>query len=193
MSDAEDGIEERVAQLEQDVQQRAMMSEARLAFRLLAESVGVNPPEDADMVQQAQLIAEKLESLRGTVADTQTQLEAIQDLGREKTSKEEKVAAIVQFAQNTATDPETDRVAVKARQIKGVAGVSRRYAYDLIDDLSREYEWVHNRSSLSQYGDLELDKSSQAKAIIVDLEQLHNDEAAVNKFTTRTSRTEASA
>lgn len=193
MSDAEDGIEERVAQLEQDVQQRAMMSEARLAFRLLAESVGVNPLEDADMVQQAQLIAEKLESLRGTVADTQTQLEAIQDLGREKTSKEEKVAAIVQFAQNTATDPETDRVAVKARQIKGVAGVSRRYAYDLIDDLSREYEWVHNRSSLSQYGDLELDKSSQAKAIIVDLEQLHNDEAAVNKFTTRTSRTEASA
>lgn len=138
-------------------------------------------------------VLERLAGLERQLAEIQSQLDAIQDLGREKTTKEEKVAAIVRFAQNAASNPTSERVVVKARQIKGVAGVSRRYAYDLIDDLSAEYAWVLDRDEVSQYGDLELDTSSQDRAVVVDLELLHSDEAAVNKFTTRTGQKGASA
>lgn len=157
--------------------------------------VGVDEDLDPhdDLLSYIEALDERQTEMTQQLAEIESQLEAIQDLGREKTTKEEKVAAIVQYAQNTATNPETDRVAVKAREIKGVAGVSRRYAYDLVDDLPGEYEWIHDRSAVQQYGDLEIDRETQVRAVVVDLEQLHSDTGAVNKFTTRSSREEASA
>ncbi|WP_254841147.1 hypothetical protein [Natronomonas marina] len=154
---------------------------------------------DRDVVEVEEIVEEKgdlltrVDELESQLAAVESQLDSIQDLGQEKSTKEEKIAAVVQYAQNAADDPKTGRVALKATDVKGVTGVSRRYAYDLMDGLPDEYEWALDRSDVSQYGELEIDQQSQDRALIIDLELLHSDEGAVNKFTTRTSRKEASA
>lgn len=114
-------------------------------------------------------------------------VDSLQDIGQEKTTKEQKVAAIVVWAKRQAQDETGDRVVVKVRDIVGATGVSRRYAYDLIDDLPQEYEWILDRHDVTQYGDLELDKDGMERALVVDLERLHSEPEAVNKFTTPAS------
>lgn len=161
----------------------------RLSFELSQANRRISALED-----ECDALHEENQALRGRLAEIETQLDAIQDLGTEKTTKEEKIAAVVQYAQNTVSgDATTGRVALPVKQLKGVAGISRRYAYTLIDDLPDEYEWLHNRSTVSQYGDLEIDEDSQNSALIVDLERLHETDADVSKFITATSGKGASA
>lgn len=176
-------------------------TEEGAAIRQLAYTIAEDPPDDAEFIEVVHEALDDYEQLRDEherfkdrLAEIETQLDAIQDLGREKTTKEEKIAAIVRYAQNTARgDGTSGRVALKVKTLKGVAGVSRRYAYDLIDELPDEYEWLHNRSTVSQYGDLEIGRDGPDRALIVDLEVLHTDEQAVNKFTTSTTGAGASA
>jgi hypothetical protein len=155
----------------------------------LESAIGFEPEtveKDADIIT-------RLNDIESRLVEIEAQLDAIQDLGREKTTKEEKIAALVQFAMNQATDPREDRVTLEVSDIKGVTGVSRRYAYDLLDDLDEDYEWASDRKNIEQYGDLQIDKDAQNAAIVIDLEALHSNEEAVNKFTTRTSEGGVSA
>jgi len=93
---------------------------------------------------------------------------------------------MLQFAENRAQNPD-DRVALKCNDITGATGVSRRYAYDLIDELPERYECFNDRSDIGQYGDLEISRETQDRALVVDLEVVHTDGRGVNKFTTRTT------
>lgn len=138
-------------------------------------------------------LADQLQEQQNAISRVESQLEAIQDLGREKTTKDEKITRLVNYAQNLSTDGESGRYVLEAQTIKGTAGVSRRYAYDLMDELPERYEWALDRSELSQYGDLEIDKDEQSRALVIDLDALHTDDEAVNKFTTRTTSEGASA
>lgn len=147
---------------------------------------------EVEVEQNGDLLT-RVEDLEARLAEIETQLDAIQDLGQEKSSKEEKIAALVQYAQNKCMAPETDRVALTAREIRGVAGVSRRYAYDLIDDLPGDYVWAKDRRAVRQYGSLEIDKDGNTRALVVDLELLHSNPEAVNKFTTPLNRKGASS
>lgn len=161
----------------------------------LAKVLGV----DDDLVKAADdtnvdgSVMDRIDDLEAQMNRIESQLEAIQDLGREKSTKEEKIARLVQYAQNLSNDGRSGRILLKAKDIKGTAGVSRRYAYDLMDELPEKYEWALNRSQLSQYGDLEIDKDGQDRALVIDLDALHTDDEAVNKFTTRTTTEGASA
>lgn len=161
----------------------------RLSYDLSQANRRISNLED-----ECDALHEENQELRDRLGEIETQLDAIQDLGREKSTKEEKIAAIVRYAQNTVTgDATTGRVAVTVKTLRGVAGISRRYAYTLIDELPDEYAWLHNRSTVSQYGDLELDRDSQDRALIVDLEALHTNDGDVSKFTTETTSGGASA
>ena len=75
---------------------------------------------------------------------------------------------------------------MEAAKIVTVTGVSRRYAYDLIDGLPDQYHWILSRDEArqQQYGSAEIDSGTQSKRLVIDFERLHNDPAAVNKFTT---------
>lgn len=179
--------------LQRDVENRLEQGEGRAAMYFIANALDIDADPDDEMVATAQAIAREIRELRDDLRDAKQDLNAIQDLGREKTTKEEKIAALVRYAQNVAKDTKRSRVALTWKDIKGTAGVSRRYAYDLIDDLPEEYAWLHDRADISQYGDLEIDKDAQDRALVVDLEALHSDSEAVNKFTTTTTRKEASA
>lgn len=55
-------------------------------------------------------------------------------------TKAEKFAAILSFAQNKADD--NGKVAVTPAEIRGCTGVSRRYAYDLVDSIASEVDGV---------------------------------------------------
>lgn len=171
----------------------ASRSEVRVALAKVADALVDEFDPTRDAVQSAQQIVDAYD-LNDRVAENRAQLEALGDLGREKTTKEEKITAIVQYAQNVADDETSDRELLKARDIKGLLGVSRRYAYDLIDDLPEEHDFLLDRRDARQYGELEMDNTDQrGRGLVVDLDALHNNEAAVNKFTTRSAEKEVSA
>lgn len=160
-------------------------SEARLAMAMLAEGFGLdrNP---RDMVKNAQAIATEAQALEQRVSRLERQLEQFEDLTETASSKTEKLAAIVQFGENKATH-RMDKVSVSASEIIGATGVTRRYAYDLIEELPDEYDCFDNRNTISQYGSLENDQDSQTRALIVDCEGVQCAVDGVNKFTTRTT------
>lgn len=157
-------------------------SEGRVAMFKLAQAVGADSVgPDTGMVEAASAVAAEFESLADRVAELEQNMDAISDLGRERTSKEEKIAAIIQFAMNKA-DGSRSAVLMRPNEIKGIAGVSERYAYNLVDDLPEEYEFFRSRDEARQYGSLGIDTDKQAKAMIVDVELLQQNEAALNKF-----------
>lgn len=183
-----------------DVDQRQLIVDSRLdALTETAEEfddlLGVNgdKPKRVREARKNGGVMDRLEQLEQQFSRIEAQLNAIQDLGREKSTKEEKVASLVRYAQNLSNDGTTGVQLLEARDIQGVAGVTRRYAYDLMDELPDQYDFFLDRDDLKQYGDVEIDKSSKSRALAVDLDILHSDEEAVNKFTTRTTSEGASA
>ncbi|WP_115864077.1 hypothetical protein [Halorussus litoreus] len=105
-------------------------------------------------------------------------------IGQEPTSKEEKFAAILAFAQNKRNGE--SKVSVTPNEVRGCAGVSRRYAYDLIEAMATEIKGVSVRDPTRvQTGN---GTKRKQKALLVDCEQVRTESGSVNQFTTRTSR-----
>lgn len=129
-----------------------------------------------------------IDDLQSAVTNHGKQLEAIRDVGSEKTGKDEKVAAIAAFAQQKV-DGSQSKVLVEASEIRGCTGVSRRYAYDLVDTIgnSDQYEWAGVRDAMSVTTGS--GTTQKKKALKVDCGKLRGssqDPDTVNKFTTRT-------
>ncbi|MFA1610782.1 hypothetical protein [Halobellus rubicundus] len=95
-------------------------------------------------------------------------------------TKAEKVATVLAFAANKAGDD--GKVAVTPAEIRGCTGVSRRYAYDLVEAIAADVAGVQLRES-QQVTTWNGTKHKQ-KALLVDCEQVHGLEEAVNSFTT---------
>lgn len=119
------------------------------------------------------------DQLRDRVDRLEGEVEAIRDLGSERTSKEEKIAQVVIYAENE-TDSADGKTTVLPKTVKGIVGVSRRYAYDLIDDMVDDYEWARDPQEVPRRPD----QDTPQKGVLIDLERLHDDEESVNKFTT---------
>lgn len=122
--------------------------------------------------------------LRDRLEALEARMEVLED---GSSSKDGKVRQIVAGAENNRTG-EQPAVVIDAAKIVTVTGVSRRYAYDLIEDLPEQHHWILTRSEARerQFGSVEIDDGKQTKAIVVDFEALHSDPEAVNKFTTST-------
>lgn len=103
--------------------------------------------------------------------------------------RESKVRDLCDYALNARTGDQRG-VPLKAKEIVGAAGVCRRYAYDLIEELPEEHHFLLTlrEARNQQYGSLELDAGSYDRALVVDCEALHSDQGAVNKFTTRSGK-----
>jgi hypothetical protein len=110
------------------------------------------------------------------------QLAALGDIGAAKTTKEEKLAAIVTFAQNKQGS-QSATVAVTATEIRGCVGVSRRYAYELIDEAAATLDGARVRDATDVQTSTGVEHKK--KALLVDCEAVHVDGAGVNEFTTR--------
>ena len=157
------------------------------ALRQLVWALAPGDHHDYDtIVDGARAAIEEHRALEGRVADLEQRVEMLGDIGTEKTDKEQKVAAIVTYA--TQKDSRAKGTVVKPKEIAGVANVSTRYAYDLIDDIvngdgeqgslrTDGYEWALDAS-----GQTAVDKDAPEKGLIVDFERLHEDPEALNKF-----------
>ena len=113
------------------------------------------------------------------LATVEEQVAAFGDVDAAKTTKAQKLAAICTFAQNKHNS-QSSTVAVTAAEIRGCVGVSRRYAYELIDDAAAEIEGARVRNATSG----ESNGASKKKALLVDCERVHVETGDVNRFTT---------
>lgn len=118
-------------------------------------------------------LAARLETLEERVA-------ALGDVGTEPSTKEEKYAAVLAFAANKHST--NGKVAVSPTEIKGCTGVSRRYAYDLMDAMGTDVTGVKVREP--EHVTTGADATSKQKALLVNCERVHADAGAVNQFTT---------
>lgn len=112
-----------------------------------------------------------------------SQLEAQVDVLQQSTdpsTKAEKVATVLAFAANKAAAD--GKVAVTPAEIRGCTGVSRRYAYDLVETIAADVDGVRVRES-KQVTTGSGTKHKQ-KALLVDCEAVHGLNEAVNSFTT---------
>jgi len=139
-------------------------------------------------IEKRKDLADTVENLADRVEELEAENERLRSRVDSANSKDEKVAAIVEHALNLR-DPTDRAVKLTAESIKGATGVSRRYAYDLMDpeddnSLVNQYDWVLTRQEMAQYGSLELDLSGQQKCIGIDFEGVHSAGCPVNKFTT---------
>lgn len=133
-------------------------------------------------------LEEENDELREKLEALQNRLDVIE---ASSSSKEAKIRDIVEYAENKRSKDQNS-VKVTPKEIKGAAGVSRRYAYDLIDDeigLPAEHHWLISAEQAreQQYGNVEMDWDASTRGLVVDCEALHSDSEAVNKFTTRDS------
>jgi hypothetical protein len=145
-----------------------------------------------DVIEELQ---ERISNLEDENNQLHNRLDTLGDIGVEKTNKEEKISAIVTYASNTRkSDDKATKVLPK--NIQGIANVSRRYAYDLIDDMINGdgengavgpdgYSWAHDPAEITQYGSAEMD--SPQKGVIIDFEGVHGESVSMNNFTTQDS------
>lgn len=95
-------------------------------------------------------------------------------------TKAEKITAVLAFAQNKVSG--SGKVAVTPAEIRGCTGVSRRYAYDLVDAIAADVDGVRLRESTQiQTGN---GTKHKQKTLLVDCEEVHGLDEAVNSFTT---------
>lgn len=105
---------------------------------------------------------------------------AVLDEHTDTSTKAEKIAAVLAFAQNKANA--RDKVAVTPAEIRGCTGVSRRYAYDLVDAIATDVDGATVRES--QRVETGNGTKRKQKALLLDCEQVHDRAEAVNEFTT---------
>ena len=120
------------------------------------------------------------------VVDRTERLEQIEarlkqlDQYAERSTKAEKIATVVAFARNKAGSE--GKVAVTPAEIRGCTGVSRRYAYDLLETIADELAGVevrHPTQVTTGSG-----TKRKPKALLVDCDVVHTDSVGVNSFTT---------
>lgn len=146
--------------------------------------VGAETVQDAD-IDPAGVTShhEQLSTQAQRLDDVESEVDALDGVVTDGSGgKASKVHDIARLANNRRSNDAV--VLMDVSDIVDATGVSRRYAYDLVDDLPDEYGWLHDRSDLKQYGELELDKDKQVQALVVDFDGVHGPACPVNKFTT---------
>jgi hypothetical protein len=113
------------------------------------------------------------------LARLETQVELV---GKQSSAatKAQKIATVLAFAQNKADD--TAKVAVTPEEIRGCTGVSRRYAYDLLETIAADVDGARLRES--QQVQTATGTEHKPKAVLIDCERVHDPTAVVKEFTT---------
>lgn len=137
--------------------------------------------------------ARRIDELERRITEHGQQLDKLGDIGEEKTTKEQKIVAVLTFADNIR-NPNEQKVVVKPKDIKGVAGCSRRYAYDLVEDMHESYAWATDNTKRKDRttGLSGAESDSPPCGVLIDFDEVaHSEDGVVNKFTTETAGEEA--
>jgi hypothetical protein len=124
--------------------------------------------------------AQHRRALRADVDGLSARVAAFGDVGTESTSKDEKFAAVLAFAFNKRGDG--PKVAVTPEEIRGCTGVSRRYAYELVEAMGESVAGCRVRES--EIVQTARGSRRKPKALLVDCEVVQHDAVDVSEFTT---------
>lgn len=171
--------DDRVDQLETRLgdHDRELAALKKLAF-------GLADDDTDELFAAVEQALDRVETLETRLEELDQVGDMLADVAETTSTKEEKVGKIVTYAENTRRD-EQPGVTVLPKSIKGVTEVSRRYAYDLVDDMIDEYAWAHDPAAVDRYGAVERD--APQKGVLIDFEGVHGAPCPVNKFTTRSA------
>lgn len=133
--------------------------------------------EHDSLIDWIQSVESENNDLRERVDTLESEIDAIRDIGSERTSKEEKVAQVVTYALNESQTG-TGRVKIKPSNVVGLTGVSTRYAYDLVDEIADTYDWALDPQEVSRRPD----QDAPEKGVLIDCELVQRDPEALNKF-----------
>lgn len=134
-----------------------------------------------DLPAAARAVQGQLEAVEDRLSAVEARLDRLGDVGTEATTKEEKFAAVLAFAMNKRNG--SSKVAVSPQEVKGCTGVSRRYAYDLIDAMGASIDGVEVREARTVPTGTGPER--QGKALLVNCERVHELDGGVNRFNTR--------
>ena len=181
-----DSVEARLEALESDV--KALESKLTpLVARdvpLLTGGVRALVDEEIESLEElpaaARKTAENRRAAREELDAVQSRVAALGDLGAERTSKEEKIAAVLTFAFNKG-DGES-KVSVTPQEIRGCTGVSRRYAYDLVEEIGSSVTGCRVREAAVVQ--TSTGSKRKPKALLVDYNVVQTGSEGVSRLTT---------
>jgi hypothetical protein len=182
----DEDLRERVAALETSVAEvRASLDQAvdrdiPLLKGTVRAAIDAEIDEIGDLPNAGHAFAEQLADYETRLAAVEQRLAAFGDVDTTADTKAEKMAAVLAFALNKHDD--RSKVAVSPDEVRGCAGVSRRYAYELIDVMGDEVTGVTVREP--QRVETSTGTKQKGKALLVDCEVVHSDHEGVNQFTT---------
>lgn len=181
----EERLRERVAELEETVATLAQRLDTAMNRDIPLLKGTVRAMVDADIDEIGELpdagrsFHREVVTQAERLATVEAQVAAFGDVDAAKTTKAQKLAAICAFAQNKHNS-QSSTVAVTAAEIRGCVGVSRRYAYELMDEATAEIDGARVREATNGRGS----RAPKKKALLVDREHVHVDVDGVNRLTT---------
>jgi len=107
-------------------------------------------------------------------------LDALSGVETSADTKSEKIAAVLSFALNKRNGQA--KVAVSPHEIRGCTGVSRRYAYELIEMIGDEVDGTTVRES--RQVKTSNGTEHKGKALLIDCEAVHSEGGVMSEFTT---------
>ena len=190
--DGSERVDERVADLEAAVRelQGTVATTSDRDLPLLKGTIRAMTAAEIESIEEfpdaGREFRDRVARVEDRLADVERRLDRLGDVGQEATSKEEKFTAILAFAENKRNG--SAKVALSPQEVKGCTGVSRRYAYDLIDEMADVVGGVEVREAT----DVKTGSGTEhkGKALLVDCEAVHHNGGGVNEFTTGGGATE---
>lgn len=184
----EDELQERIAALEASVAEmnarldRAVNRDIPLLTGTVRAALAADIDEIGELPDAGRTFNRQVKTYEERLNAVERQLAAFGDVSTTKTTKEQKLAAVLHFAANKQGGL-SQTVAVTADEIQGCVGVSRRYAYDLIEEAADVCAGVRVREATDVQTSTGV--KHKKKALLVDCEQVHTDGGSVNQFTTQ--------
>jgi hypothetical protein len=133
-----------------------------------------------DLPEAARSVREDRREARAQLNDLGDRVAALGDVGAEATTKEQKFAAVLAFAFNKRDGQ--SKVSVTPGEIRGCTGVSRRYAYELVEAIGEEVAGCRVREAETvQTGS---GSKRKPKALLVDCRGVQYESVDVSEFTT---------
>lgn len=185
---------------QQSDEQMPLDAAQNVALRKLLYQLADVDNDDCGLIEAALRVADRIDRLEQDLADLREDVDtqgavvdALEDITHEKTTKEQKVAAIVRYA-DQKRDNDNAVMRVFPSEIKGLLDVSQRYAYQLVEDLSDEYEWAHERKGRTKPTAKDGGGRQQIKkALEIDFEGVHGESVPLNSFNNDRAALEGSA
>lgn len=119
--------------------------------------------------------AEELDERRERLSEIEGHLEVLEQ-STNRSTKAEKIATVLLFASNKRGHKA--KVTVTPAEIRGCTGVSRRYAYKLVDKVAAEVDGVAVREAKQVQTSSGTER--KGKALLVDCEAVHDVNGAVH-------------